>query len=128
VVEAENPWSFLNDPALMDDTPIGCLRVIPWGRSACVAIMDNEDHELVKKVIHRLRHGEHPLNAIPGKRTFEDLTAKKLYDRRNEDRERQRAGDERDLSVDLQADLRKFVNRYGDEGAEALASVSIRGA
>ncbi len=130
VVEATNPWKHLNDPVLMDDTPIGCLRVIPWGKrkEPMVAIMFDSDHELVKTVIHQLHtKADHPLGAIPGKRTFEVHAVERLYRLRDEDRERQQIGDERDASTDLVHDLRKFVARHGDEGAEAIASVSIGG-
>jgi len=121
-----DPYEALNDPALLDDTPIGTLRVVTWGRAASVAIMRDDDPTIVKSIIHTLHRGENPLNAIYGKRTHEQDAVKALYDRRDDTRnETERRADD-DLSRDFVSALDTFERR-NDEGAEAMIGFAGHG-
>jgi len=70
----------LNDREVLDDTPIGTLRVVEWGDTMCVAVMKHTAPDEVFKIVHTLSPGENPLNAVYGKRLFETPAIGALYD------------------------------------------------
>lgn len=112
----------LNDDELLGDTPIGPLRVIRWCGANAVALMHEDEPELPKRVLYTLRPGENPLNAIYGKRTFEQRAVLEAYfgakDRREKREERQRE----DLRKDTRLDVKKQLEKSWDGSfAEALA-------
>lgn len=104
----------LNDPELLDDTPIGRLRVIAWGGRPAVAIMHPHDPERVKRVIHMLKPFENPLNAIYGKRAFEGQSVWAKYQRALERERKSQESKRDDMSKDLQADINKQLEKSWD--------------
>lgn len=115
-----DPWKALNDARVLDDTPIGTLRVITWGHAASVAVMHDTDRTRVQRVIYTLKRGENPLNAIYGKRTFEQAHVRALYDARDEVVAASEEREADDLSGDFVRALTKLRNRR-DDGDEAIA-------
>lgn len=64
-------WEDLNDDILAD-TPIGTLGIIEWtGGDIGIAVMHEDEPTVPKHIIHTIKPGENPLDAIYGKRTFE---------------------------------------------------------
>lgn len=115
-----DPWAAYNEPRLLDDTPIGTLRVVTWGHAAAVAVMDAYDPTRVKRIIKRLGRGMNPLDAIPGKRTWEQEQVRDLYARRDRGVAEAEARDDADTRNDLERELGRFVRRRED-GDEAVA-------
>lgn len=112
----------LNDPELLDDTPIGRLRVVRWCGAPAVAIMDEHEPEIAKRVIYMLKPGENPLNAIYGKRTFEQANVLAAYNIAKDRREKRQERTVEDLRKDTRADVKKQLEKSWDGSfAEALA-------
>lgn len=114
-------YETLNDPALLDDTPIGTLRVIPWANAACVALMDKHDPTIPRAIIKTLCVGQNPLDAIYGKRTHEHRAWREAYGARDEAVAKSAASEAADLSKDFVRELDKLEARK-DDGAEAVAA------
>lgn len=115
-----DPFPMLNDRALLDDTPIGTLRVVPWANTASVAVMDKQDPSIVRSIIKTLHVGENPLDAVYGKRTHEHASWRAAYDARDESIAKADASEAKTRTQDLVTDLEKFRSRR-DDGEEALA-------
>jgi enoyl-CoA hydratase/carnithine racemase len=112
----------LVDTEVLDDTPIGTLRVIEWGDTHCVAVMRHDDPERVFNIVHTLAPGENPLNAVYGKRLFETPAISSLYDKQAEERE---ASAQRHIDL-VSADFQKAVKRFlakNEDGREAVAAL-----
>jgi hypothetical protein len=118
-----DPFEEMNDPEILDDTPIGTLRVIPWGNGAAVALMHKHDDRRVDRVIHLLEPGEPPTNAIYGKRFYEAIALDAIYAEAKAGRERVEERRQLDLSDDFVRKLDRFVEEHHQEGAEAIESV-----
>jgi hypothetical protein len=116
---ANDPYEHLNSSGILDDTPIGTLRVVNWGVTASVCVMDDEDPTLIRRITHTLKVGENPLDAIYGKRTQEQDAVTELYVKRNEVRDASEARADDDLSRDFVNELDTFERRH-DEGKEAV--------
>lgn len=121
-----DPFENLNDPRVLDNTPIGTLRVIPWANAASVAVMDRHDPTRVQRIIHTLSHGESPLSAIYGKRTYEQTAVQAAYEVRDEDRTAAEAREEEALSKDNQDRYRHFLRRHIDGEEAALRFLRVR--
>lgn len=111
----------LNDTEVLNDTPIGTLRVIDWYGQAAVAIMDKHDNDKPARVVHMLKAHENPLAAIYGKRTLESARVLDAYAAAVEMREGSAARAHEDQRADLRADLRRFLSKHED-GREALVT------
>jgi hypothetical protein len=114
----------LNDPGTLGETPIGFLAVVSWGGGAAVAIMHDDERAKIKRIVYMLKPGENPLNAVYGKRTFEQKAITKAYRRRDE---RQADSDAR-WKADHRADFRREVSKvlrrsWSGEARETLASM-----
>lgn len=118
-----DPFEQLNDPEMLDDTPIGTLRVVPWGHAASVAIMDDRDPTLVRRIVHTLRVGESPLDAVYGRRVLEDAAVREIYARRDAARAESDGRDRTHVSKDFVNDMARFRARR-DDGSEAIAMLS----
>ena len=66
----------------MARTPIGPLQLVEWGHAVAVARVDARGR--IKDIIHMLEPGQHPTNAICGKRTWESAAVRALYEQRDE--------------------------------------------
>jgi hypothetical protein len=117
-----DPFRHLNDPALLDNTPIGTLRVVPWARVASVAVMDKADPTIVRRLIRTLHVGENPLDAVYGKRTHESGVWAEVYAERDEIEAKAEANEDAAISKDTVRDLDKLESRRED-GAEAVAAM-----
>lgn len=113
-----DPWSELNS-SLLDNTPIGTLRVVTQGNAAGVAVMDPQDPTRVQRIIHTLGRKENPLQAIYGKRLQEQDAVAALYASAKDTRDKTEALDNEDLSKDFVNALDRFERR-NDEGKEAV--------
>jgi hypothetical protein len=115
----------LVDTEVLDETPIGTLRIIEWGDTHCVAVMRHEAPDEVFNIVHTLTPGENPLNAVYGKRLFETPAISALYDfqaaTQDASAERNRAL----VSADFQKALNRFLFKH-DDGREAVAARVIR--
>jgi hypothetical protein len=109
-----DPYQDLNDPAVLDNTPIGTLRVVPWANAASVAVMDAHDPTIVRKIIHTLHVDENPLNAIYGKRPNEATAWREIYDARDADEARQDANHQHAVSTDTIADAERIRRKHAD--------------
>jgi tRNA A37 N6-isopentenylltransferase MiaA len=117
--QKSDPYRYLNDPRLLDDTPIGTLRVITWAGVASVCVMHPTDNNRVHRIVHTMRHGDNPLDAIYGRRTHESRTVAEFYERRNEARAASEAREEAAVSHEHVKELEKIRTRYED-GEEAI--------
>lgn len=115
-----DPFAELNT-AELDDTPIGRLRVIPWGHAATVARVDEDDPSVVLSLLHTLKVGENPLAAIYGKRHWEQQTVQELYDRQADNKAAVEERADNELSHEFMKEARKLYNKTG--GEDALAAV-----
>lgn len=122
----DDPFEHLNDPQVLDNTPIGTLRVVPWANAASVAVMDRQDATRVQRIVHTLQHGENPLAAVYGKRTYEQTAVQAAYDLRDEDRHAAELRDEDALSKDNQDRYRHFLRRHIDGEEAALRFLRVR--
>lgn len=120
-----DPFAELNDPRILDNTPIGTLRVIPWANTASVAVMHPHDPTRVQRIVRTLHRGangriENPLNAVYGKRTHEDANARALYERRDATEAASAEREESDYRGDFRRELGKMLAKRADM-EEALA-------
>lgn len=113
----------LNDRDLLDDTPIGDLVVKYFGTLAGVGICDRHDRERRPRLVHVVdpnKRGHGVLDAIYGKRFFEDEAVVALHDRANEASLAKRQGARQLVRSDMMRGLERFLARGGDEAREAL--------
>lgn len=116
-----DPYQDLNDPAVLDNTPIGTLRVVPWAGAASVAVMDHGDPTIVRKIIYTLHVNENPLNAIYGKRPNEATAWRDAYEKRDEEQARRDESLAHSISTEMINACAKIERRY-DDGREAIAA------
>lgn len=103
---------------LLDSTPIGRLRVVEWAGTFCVARMNSHDPTKIKTVIHTLKPGENPLNAIYGKRMLEDGPAAAAYKKRDECKTESLQSVDADIRKDFRRELTKVLNK--EDGRDAV--------
>lgn len=107
---------YLNDEDVLGDTPIGHLRVVPWGGGLAVGVMDKHEPTIVRRIVHQLSPGENPLNAIYGKRTFEGSSVWAALQRAIGQRKRREEGIRDDLAKDARIDVQKALEKSWDGG------------
>jgi hypothetical protein len=115
----------LNDPATLDNTPIGTIRVVEWAGTFCVAIMSEHDNDRIKRIVHQLTPGENPLCAVYGKRTFERAAVKRAYDNVVEQREKRAESFKRDHSKDFRKEIKNFLSKRWDGSARDAVLVKL---
>lgn len=115
-----DPFRRLNDPRNLDNTAIGTLRVVRWGKFVAVARMDHRDPTRVRDIVHYLKRGENPSAAVFGKRTFEQASVRALYNARDEAAKVSEEREWEDMRGDFQRELEKHILSKED-GDEAVA-------
>lgn len=103
--------------ALLDDVPIGPMAVVEWDGELFVAFVDEHDKSRVKRIVHTLKPGENPLNAVYGKRVMESRQVQALYDRQGDDAEKSEELHEQDVGKDFRKEAWRIWNKEGGRDA-----------
>lgn len=112
------PADLVNASGLLDDTPLGTLRVVFVGGRPLVCVVAGPDDDRVLAELRFLEEHENPLNAICGRRIGEESTA--AYRERDHQRALTLEREDQEGRDDFRARLQRFLDTHGREAAELL--------
>lgn len=115
----------INADPMLQDSPLGDLKIVMWGGEPAVAVINRHDPERLPHILHMVADGG-VLSAMYGKRFWEQGAIQAAYDKAAELRTGAYERDKADRGRDAERDFLKFIRKEGarDEFLSAFAGGS----